>query len=139
MAPACKLRKITRSQRRSKSECGSLKGVQSRRMTNVRSQSASSSLLESPTVSQKEDSTETKEMDMDARTRVIRGELGRRRGTLLSLDDKLIALRVYSNLSLDSSLPSFDSICKLTATSLQMGVHTVRLVIAEYDKSGCDI
>ena len=76
---------------------------------------------------------------MDARARVIRGELGRRRGTLLSFDDKLIVLRVYSNLSLDSSLPSFDSICKLTATSLQMGVHTVRSVIAEYDECGCDI
>ena len=35
MAPACKLRKNTRSQRRSKSECGSLKGAQSRRMAKL--------------------------------------------------------------------------------------------------------
>ena len=83
-----------------KSECGSLKGAQSRRMMAK-----------------------------------IRGELRRRRGTMLSFDDKLIVLRVYSNLTIDSAMPSFNSICKLPATAL----HTVRLIIAEHDKSGGDI
>ena len=58
---------------------------------------------------------------------------------MLSFDDKLIVLRVYSNLTIDSALPSFDSICKLTAIALPMGVYTVRSVKAEYDESGGDI
>ena len=70
-------------------------------------------------------------MDTDARAREIRGELGRRLGTMLSFDDKLIVLRVYSNLTINSSLPAYESSCKLTATALQMSVHTVRSVIAE--------
>ena len=113
--------------------------AQSRRMAKLQSQSAPSFHLKLPIVSQKEDSSETDEVDMDARDRNIRGELGRRHGTMLSFDDKLIVLREYSNLTIDSALPSFDSMCKLTATALQKGVHTVRSVIAEYNESGGDI
>ena len=91
----------------------------------MRSQSAPSSHLELLIASQKEDLAETVEVGMDARTREFRGELGRHCGTMLWFDDNLIVLRMYSNLTGDSALPSLDSICKLTATALQMSVHTV--------------
>ena len=62
----------------------------------------------------------------------FRASMARQRGTLVTFEDKLLVLRVYTNFILWEDCNSHTEAVNLTATALQMCRDTVFSIVREY-------
>lgn len=129
----------TRSNATSKSASAAAKGGKSRKMSNVRAKRTQKSSSTKDMPSKRESKAVIPKLTNTARAQLIRDQLGRKKGTLATFEDKLTALRVYANLILDGNYLTHNSACSGVVTCLQMSLKKVREIVEEFDKCGGDV